>query len=312
MKLRSGARLPHAWWLGFALAVGLAVAATGGGCAKKGSSVPGSSAGNGQTFVAAADDGGEVFTGDCPADLQSIRITPASSSTEVTYPATPAAVSFKAEGTFAGGATMDITGCVAWTLSPGVGSVMGGTFSPTGGGVFTITAMDGSISATATVTVKVTGAANAAGIDTTKLDAAPSGAAPTVAYPLDGALFPYHFGDLAFQVVPSAQGQTIARVHFEGDAIDLNVYAPCTPIPSAAASEACSIVLPADLEADPRGRERRREPEGDRAPRRGRRLAPRGEPVARRAGGPTRPSPGPSTTGARLRTEIRARARLSG
>jgi hypothetical protein len=97
--------------------------------------------------------------------------------------------------------------------------------------------------------VKVTGSVTVGNVDGTKLDGAPAGGSPTIAYPLDGALFPYQLGDLAFQVVPSASGQSVARVAFEGDAIDLKVYAPCTPIASAAMAGACSIALPAALEA---------------------------------------------------------------
>ena len=36
---------------------------------------------------------------------------------------------------------------------------------------------------------------------------------------------------------------------FEGDAIDLKVYAPCTPIANAATAGACSVAIPADIEA---------------------------------------------------------------
>src|SRR6202042_2865985 len=82
-----------------------------------------------------------------------------------------------------------------------------------------------------------------------KLDGTPGGAAPTIAYPLDGALFPYHYGDLAFQVVPTA-GQTIARVAVGGDAIDLKVYAACAPIASPTLAGACAIALPPDIEKD--------------------------------------------------------------
>lgn len=237
--------------LAWALLAALVVSAASGACATKGSSAPTGNADNGQTFSPTGDsDAGETFTGDCSGDLKSIRISPPSTTTQVTYPAVPQPATFTAEGTFANGQTMDVTGCVAWNTAPGLGSIAGGSFKPAGGGLFTVTAANGSISATATLTIKVTGSANQGGIDTTKLDGTPGGSAPTVAYPLDGALFPYHFGDLAFQVVPRAQGQTIARVHFLGDAIDLDVYAPCTPIASAAVAGACSIALPADLEAD--------------------------------------------------------------
>ena len=235
----------------YALLAALAVSAAWGGCAIKGSSAPPGGADNGQTFTPNGDDGGApTFMGDCAGSLQSIRISPASVTAQVTYPETPQPVTFTAEGTLAGGQTMDVTGCVAWNASPGLGSIAGGTFKPAGGGVFTVTATNGSVVATATLAVKVTGVANQGGIDTTKLSGTPGGSAPAIAYPLDGALFPYHFGDLAFQVVPTSPAQTIARVNFAGDAIDLDVYAPCTPIPSAAVAGACSIALPADLEAD--------------------------------------------------------------
>ena len=44
--------------------------------------------------------------------------------------------------------------------------------------------------------------------------------------------------------------QTLARVALEGDAIDLRVYAPCTPIAAPAMAGACSVALPPDLEED--------------------------------------------------------------
>jgi hypothetical protein len=207
----------------------------------------------GETFSADSGTGmaGPTFTGDCASGLKSIAVTPATATAQVTYPQAPQPVSFKATGTFADGSTMDVTGCAAWTSSaPELATVAGGTFTPSGAGQFTVTATNGSVSASATVTVKLVGAANPGNVDTTKLDGTPAGAAPTIAYPLDGALFPYHYGDLAFQVVPTAASQTLARVAFQGDAIDLDVYAPCTPIPSPTLAGACAIALPPDIEKD--------------------------------------------------------------
>jgi hypothetical protein len=248
-------------WPGHLLSPGLAaatsLAAVLGGCAARGSSAPGRSGvgGGGDTFSADSGAGGAAgdptFTGDCPPGLKSIAVTPATATQQVTYPQAPQPVTLAATGTLADGKTMDVSGCAAWTTTaPGLATVSGGEFAPGGAGQFTISAANGSVAGSATVTVKVVGTVNPGDVDSTKLDGTPAGGAPAIAYPLDGALFPYRYGDLAFQVVPTAASQTLARVAFEGDAIDLDVYAPCTPIPSPALPGACAVALPADLEKD--------------------------------------------------------------
>jgi hypothetical protein len=197
------------------------------------------------------DGGGTTsFGGDCPPGVQSISVSPASVSVSFQYGQTPQPVALTATGTLSGGKTMDVTGCAGWTVSPALGTVSGGSFKPSAAGQFTVSAGSGSVSGSTTVTVKVTGSSNPGNIDTSKLDGTPGSGKPTVAYPLDGSLFPYHFGDLAFQMVPNAQGQSLARIHFAGDAIDLEVYAPCSPISSPATSGACSVALPTDVEDD--------------------------------------------------------------
>jgi hypothetical protein len=244
--------------LTFALGAGLVVAAALGGCATKGSSEPMSiGSAPGETFSADSGSGGPgnptgpTFTGNCPPGLKSIAVTPATATQQIMYGQMPQPVSLKATGTFADGTTTDVTSCAAWSSSASqLTAIASGTFNPMGAGQFTITALNGSVSGTAVVTVKLVGTANPGNVDATKLDGNPSGGAPNVAYPLDGALFPYQYGDLAFQVVPTASSQTLARIAFEGDAIDLKVYAPCTPIASPAIAGACSIALPPDLEKD--------------------------------------------------------------
>jgi hypothetical protein len=232
-----------------------------GGCATRGSSDPRStsSGGTGDTFSAdggatsagGTGGGGPAFTGDCPPGLKSIAVTPATAMQQITYPQAPQPVTLRATGTLADGTMMDVTGCAAWTSSaPGVTTISAGTLTPSGAGQFTVTAANGSIAGSAVVTVKLVGTVNPGSVDTTKLDGTPAGGAPTIAYPLDGALFPYQYGDLAFQVVPTAGTPTVARVALEGDAIDLKVYAPCTPIASPAMAGACAVALPPDLEKD--------------------------------------------------------------
>jgi hypothetical protein len=229
----------------------VALAAAFAGCGSKASEGPAPVDDTGPTFNSGDDAGGAAFTGSCTGDLKSIAVTPATTATSIAYGQTPQPVTLTATATLSGGGTMDVTTCAAWTSSvPGLGTLNDGTFSPAGAGQFTLTARNGPIAGSATVTVKLTGSVNAANVDTSKLDGTPGGAAPQIAYPLDGALFPYKIGDLAFQMVPSSQGQSLARVAFEGDAIDLKVYAPCTPIPSAAIGGSCSIALPVDIEAD--------------------------------------------------------------
>jgi hypothetical protein len=193
---------------------------------------------------------GMVPMGTCDPTLKTITITPPTLSTTVTYGATGPSVSqqFTASGTLADGTTQDVTECAAWTTSaPDLATAPGGSFTTTTAGQYKVTASSGSATGTAVVTVKLTGVANAGNVPTAGLDGTPGTGALPIAYPLDGALFPLHFGDLAFQVVPTA-AQTIARIAIEGDAIDLKVYAACTPIPGAAKAGACSIALPADLE----------------------------------------------------------------
>ncbi len=202
------------------------------------------------TFDGSGGTIGTVPMGTCDPSLKTIVITPPTLSTTVTYGSAGPSLSqqFTATGTLADGTTQDVTTCAAWiTSAPDLATAPGGAFTTTTAGQYTITASSGSATGTAVVTVKLTGVANAGNLPTAGLDGTPGAGSPKIAYPLDGALFPLHFGDLAFQVVPTAS-QSIARIAFEGDAIDLKVYAPCTRIPGATLAGACSIALPPDLE----------------------------------------------------------------
>ena len=185
--------------------------------------------------------------------LQSLVIAPAQASLALAYGgATPATQQLTATGTFADGSQRDVTSQVLWSLDPpNLATITAGAFSSQAAGRFGITASSGGVASNpATVMVKLTGSVNVGNVDTTKLDGAPGPGAPAILYPIDGALFPFQLGDLAFQVVPSAAGQSIGRIAFEGDAIDLRVYAPCTPIAKATQASACSLAIPPGLERD--------------------------------------------------------------
>jgi hypothetical protein len=236
-------------FLRFGLFAGLVVAAASAwvGCAAAGAHGGGGSGGGDAGF---GDDGG----GSAPTiqGLVSIALSPAASSLTLTYPVTSpgATTQLTATGTFQDGHTADVTQAVSWAVSPGdLASVGGGLFGSLVPGSFTVTALAGSVTSNpVTVSVKLTGNVVASGIPQADLDGSPAGSAPTIAYPLDGALFPYALGPIEFQVVPTSGSQTEARIAFEGDQIDLKVYAPCTPIANATSTNACSVTIDPSLE----------------------------------------------------------------
>ena len=184
--------------------------------------------------------------------LTSLAVSPANAQLSLPYADPIVAVTqpFTAMGTFQDGSTQDVTSEVAWETDANSGAMIdsSGHFSSTLAGAFHVTASSGSISASVVATVKLTGNVVTGSVDPSKLDGTPSGSAPTIAYPLDGALFPYGLGPIGFQMVPSASGQSIGRVAFSGDLIDLRVYGTCDAIQSPAIAGGCTITVPSALE----------------------------------------------------------------
>ena len=215
------------------------------------------------TIVTTGDDGGSSVMPPPTVlpNLTGLTVSPASVTLTYMYGSMNGAQQqFTAKGTFSDGSTMDVTSSVGWAVSPsgaGAGAPGGGLFQAFAAGQFTITAIgdDGngtSITATAMATVKATGSVVVSGVPMgaqTGLDSASAGSGPRIVYPLDGALFPSNFAPLDFQVVASAATQTVARLAFEGDLIDLKVYAPCTPIPSPAIANGCRLSIPSDVDS---------------------------------------------------------------
>jgi hypothetical protein len=204
-------------------------------------------------FPAGGDDGGPGGDSSAPIPgLTAITLTPASASLSLQYPVSPpgATTQLTAQGTFQDGHTGDVTAAVSWSVSPvGIATVNAGAFSASAPGTFAVVASAGSVtSSPASVTVTLTGSVVGVGVSQGDLDGQPAGGTPTIAYPLDGALFPYGLGPIAFQVVPTSASQTEARVAFEGDTIDLKVYEPCVPITAPTIPNACTITVPSDLE----------------------------------------------------------------
>jgi hypothetical protein len=219
------------------------LAAAGASCAQAGTHAPGSMGGGGD----AGDDSSAALQG-----LVSLSVTPTSSSLSLVYASSiaPAQVQLTATGTFQDGSTRDVTGAVGWTIDPSsLATTADGMFASSVAGKFSVTASWSQVSAAAAVLVKLTGDVVDPGAQAAKqgLDGTPGGSPPTVAYPLDGALFPFGLAPIEFQMVPSATAQTVGRVAFEGDLIDLRVYEPCTPIAQPAIAGACTLALPVGL-----------------------------------------------------------------
>jgi hypothetical protein len=225
------------------LSVGALLVGWAGGC-----SATGSHSGTGGGGTGAGSGGGAPA-----ASPTSISLTPATAALSLQYPvsASGATTPLTAKGTFADGHVADVTSQATWVVTPGgAATVNGGAFASATAGTFTVTASSGSvISNAATITVTLTGDVVGSGVTQSDLDGTPSGAAPTIAYPLDGSLFPYLLGPIAFQVVAPSAAQTEARIAFKGDTIDLKVYAPCVPIMNPAIPGACTITVPGELES---------------------------------------------------------------
>lgn len=222
--------------------------------------LPSGSDGSGVPSISLGDDGATSATPPPAvlANLVGLSVSPAMATLTYAYgSSTGAQQQYTAKGTFADGTTMDVTANVGWAVSPAGAAPAGGLFTAFTPGQFTITATGDNgtgmpITATATATVKVTGSVVAPGVGPSVqpgLDAPTAGTGPKIVYPLDGALFPANFAPLDFQVVASAPTQTMGRLAFEGDLIDLKVYAPCTPIANATLANACRLTIPSDVDS---------------------------------------------------------------
>jgi hypothetical protein len=235
-------RLKGTWLVGVALGAAA-------GCAASGTHNPDLA-----TFGDAGDfslDASPAASISC-AGIKSISVTPGSASLPLAYGSASASASqpLKATATYTDGSQKDVTSGLAWGVDPDLASAGAGQFTSASAGKFTVTASCGAVSGVSTVLVKLTGTAVGQGVTQSDLDGTPSGGPPSIAYPLDGALFPFQLAPLEFQVVPTSATQTVGRVAFAGDLIDLKVYAPCAPIAQPAIAGACTLALPSDLESD--------------------------------------------------------------
>jgi hypothetical protein len=168
--------------------------------------------------------------------LDSITVTPASVTLTTTNPGAVATQAFVATGHFSDGHTEDLSTLAGWTVSdPGIGSVTSGAFTgaATRGGVATVFAGQGSVSGSATITVKYvssrvsgddgsTAPANSPTLFGTGTD--DPTLAPPLAYPLDGAQVPHNLGLLEVQWKKPSGAADLFEVAFTSPTLDYRVY----------------------------------------------------------------------------------------
>ncbi|WP_437810981.1 hypothetical protein [Sorangium sp. So ce1078] len=223
------------------LALATAIAASGAACSS-GDGAGASASGGG----ASAGGGGSSGSG-AVEGLVSLRVEPGSTSVELAY-GEAAAVQLTAVGRFRDGSERDVTAQVTWSADDLFAHVDEGQLTTGSPGRVRVTAADGSVTASADVTVKLAGEIALPGAPpgaSAALGGAPEAAnAPAIAYPLDGALFPSNIGTVELQVSKGSAGQRVGRIEILGDFIDLHLVGACDPIPD---TGGCSMALPADM-----------------------------------------------------------------
>ncbi|AUX47661.1 uncharacterized protein SOCE26_091830 [Sorangium cellulosum] len=215
------------------LAFAAAIAAPAAACSSGGGA---SDAGSG------AQGGGSTSSG-AVEGLVSLRIDPAVAAVELTF-GESAAVELKAVGRFEDGAERDVTDRVAWNAGSLSASVTDGRLSTDTPGLVRVIAASGGVTATADVTVKLVGEIALPGAPdgaAAALDGAPeASSAPSIVYPLDGALFPANIGAVEVQVSKAGASQAVGSIEFSGDFIDFRIVGACDAIPG---TDGCAMVL---------------------------------------------------------------------
>ncbi|HET9621963.1 MAG TPA: hypothetical protein VFP84_11390 [Kofleriaceae bacterium] len=189
------------------------------------------------------DDGG---TG-----AASLTISPASATVALTRTATgyTATQAFTVTATAADGSTRDVTGDVVWSVDdPASLAFAAGTATVHAAGPYLVTAFYADQIAHATLTATLADTGVAAGFpdgSQGKLDGAPTAAAPSIAYPLAGSLFPINLPAIEIHVHKSDPSQTLARVAIsDGALLDYKLYAPCAASPNPGKfPDACIVTL---------------------------------------------------------------------
>jgi hypothetical protein len=195
---------------------------------------------DGNPFQTADGSGGDGGANPCVAPT-SLTISPSAPSATVS-PGAPFSATFTVTASYAGQPDEDQTAASFFTASDAnVGSFSGNVFTWSGayGGVITITAQHCGVTASTTLTLKlstVVGAGADGGIDAAgtanQFDTAPSSSAPACApklvYPADGVLFPPNMNVVQVHFDKGTPPNDRFEISFSNSVTDVRVFTTCT------------------------------------------------------------------------------------
>jgi hypothetical protein len=190
-----------------------------------------SSGNKGTSSTTSASGGGGGDAGSDAPSAVTLRIDPMSSNVSVTLGTTPAPVTFHAYASTAGGPEQDVSTTAQWNVALGIATIDNGVATLTGnGGKTTVTATYMGVTASAPLTVMLTGdvfgtgttTATATAFGSATADPTPTNA-PSVEYPLDGVVLPRNLPPIDAQWTQGAADNITYRVHVQSAGI-LDVY----------------------------------------------------------------------------------------
>jgi hypothetical protein len=188
--------------------------------------------------------------------LVSLAVTPSSQSLALVQSGTTltGTVSYHATGHMSDGTSQDVTALVGWPSAFKSLMVQAGVATVTAPGTYTITAASGSVTATAQLVASFNGNVFAPDFSPSgqgALDGNPTVGAVSIAYPLDGAIFPPNLSPIYVHVSKGTQATsnlTTARLTFTADNVNVNYYGNCeTADPTSGVADpgpGCYVRLP--------------------------------------------------------------------
>jgi hypothetical protein len=224
----------------FGALIALAAALTSG--CRFAARVNGGSGGAGGGGSGGVGAGGSGATpGSALADLVSLRVGPVMATVTITD-GVAATQPFTATGTFRDGHEEDVTTRVDWTSADTRRATLStaglATTSTLLGGHVLVTARNGTLQASATLTVRLQLAIvdPAATPAIAATPAAPfsgpvaAARAPALVYPNDGVLLPPNLGKVEIHFRPGSASNTLYEIGFANDVTDVRVYTRCEPL----------------------------------------------------------------------------------
>ncbi len=201
--------------------------------------------------------GGDDDDGSAAATVVGLTVTPSAALVALTTSGTgyTGAQPFAVTATYDDGSTADVTAQTQFAVDDDDDDALTidhGTATVTAAGHYTLVATFNTSTAAATLDATLDGFTLGTGFDAadqTKLDGAPAGSPPVIAYPLAGALFPVNVAPIAVQVQKSDPSQTLARIDFnQGAILKYRYYAPCAASPNPGTfANACIVSVTGDF-----------------------------------------------------------------